>query len=115
MNLSKTGLLKLYPSFQQIVNKCLLRTAHKPNDPSEDLSPPHIPVMVQEIIDGLELKSNGLYLDFTFGAGGHTKKILEFSDNTRVYGVDRDPTAYEIGLELQKKYPDRFFPVLGDY
>ena len=40
----------------------------------------HIPVLLNEVLEGLNIKSNGIYVDATFGRGGHSKKILERLD-----------------------------------
>jgi 16S rRNA (cytosine1402-N4)-methyltransferase len=37
----------------------------------------HIPVMLKECLDGLQIKPNGTYVDLTFGGGGHSKAISE--------------------------------------
>jgi 16S rRNA (cytosine1402-N4)-methyltransferase len=37
----------------------------------------HIPVLLQPSIDGLNIQGNGVYVDVTFGGGGHSRKILE--------------------------------------
>ncbi|RMB97862.1 hypothetical protein DUI87_25340 [Hirundo rustica rustica] len=41
----------------------------------------------------------------TFGAGGHTRALLEKASDITVYALDRDPTAYEIAQQLSKAYP----------
>jgi hypothetical protein len=52
----------------------------------------------------------------TFGAGGHTRRLLESAPDVRVFGLDRDPIAhYEYGKEFTQKYPGRFVPLLGRF
>jgi 16S rRNA (cytosine1402-N4)-methyltransferase len=55
----------------------------------------HISVLSRELIAGLNLRSNGHYLDATVGGGGHTRLILEAFPDTRVTAIDRDETALE--------------------
>ncbi|KGK01177.1 16S rRNA (cytosine(1402)-N(4))-methyltransferase RsmH [Thalassotalea sp. ND16A] len=56
----------------------------------------HISVLLQEAVDGLEIKADGTYIDCTFGRGGHSNLILNtLGDNGRLIAVDRDPTAIE--------------------
>lgn len=51
----------------------------------------HQPVMLQECLDGLNLKPNGIYVDATLGGGGHTRAILErLGSGARVFGFDQD-------------------------
>jgi len=38
----------------------------------------HIPALLQESIDGLNIQPNGIYVDVTFGGGGHSKEILKY-------------------------------------
>jgi 16S rRNA C1402 N4-methylase RsmH len=45
------------------------------------------------------------YLDMTFGAGGHTKTILEKNPNSIVYTLDRDPFAFNLAKNLSLEYP----------
>ncbi len=66
----------------------------------------HLPVMVKEVISGLNLRDGGIYVDGTFGRGGYTKAILEAAA-TRVFGIDRDPAAITFGTELSGKYNGR--------
>lgn len=53
--------------------------------------PPHVPVMANEVIEHLQpLDSDQIIVDMTFGAGGHTKRILDAaSDGVRVIALDR--------------------------
>lgn len=54
----------------------------------------HIPVMLNECIDGLNIQPNGIYVDVTFGGGGHSKKILEQLDrNGKLFAFDVDDDA----------------------
>ena len=54
----------------------------------------HIPVMLQECIEGLDIKPNGTYVDLTMGGGGHTSEILRhLSPEGHLYSFDQDPDA----------------------
>lgn len=54
----------------------------------------HIPVLLQPTVDALLHKPNGVYLDCTFGRGGHSRAILErLGPEGRLYAIDRDPEA----------------------
>lgn len=53
----------------------------------------HIPVLLNECIEGLNIKPDGIYLDGTLGRGGHSEKIAERLDTGRLIGIDRDPVA----------------------
>ena len=69
-------------------------------------SPEHITVLLHEAVNGLALKENGIYIDGTFGRGGHSRLILsKLSPNGRLIGVDRDPRAI---AEAQKIKDSRF-------
>lgn len=62
----------------------------------------HRPVMLPEVLDGLDLKTAGRYVDATFGRGGHSRGILErLGANGRLLAFDRDPDAVAVGHELQ--------------
>lgn len=54
----------------------------------------HIPVLLDESIDGLNLKKGGIYVDVTFGGGGHSKEILRRMDRScKLYSFDQDEDA----------------------
>ncbi|MBR2428521.1 MAG: 16S rRNA (cytosine(1402)-N(4))-methyltransferase RsmH [Alistipes sp.] len=54
----------------------------------------HIPVMLNECIDNLDIKPDGIYVDLTMGGGGHTRAILErLGPEGHLYSFDQDPDA----------------------
>ena len=56
----------------------------------------HIPVLLDEVKEGLNIKKNGIYIDGTFGRGGHSQMILsQLGSKGRLIGIDRDPEASE--------------------
>ncbi len=67
----------------------------------------HFPVMLEEIIKICSPVKGGVYIDCTFGGGGYSKKLLQFS-KTKVIALDRDKFILSISKDLEKKYPKRF-------
>ena len=65
----------------------------------------HIPVLKTEVIDFLRPNNKKTFIDCTFGAGGHTKALLEQGAN--VIAVDRDANNKKFAIELQKQYPNK--------
>ncbi|HVZ98098.1 MAG TPA: 16S rRNA (cytosine(1402)-N(4))-methyltransferase RsmH [Chitinophagaceae bacterium] len=56
----------------------------------------HVPVMLQEVIAGLQIDPSGIYVDCTFGGGGHSRAILRhLNENGRLIAFDQDPDARE--------------------
>ena len=54
----------------------------------------HVPVLLNESVDGLSIKPSGTYLDLTFGGGGHSKLILEkLNLNGKLFSFDTDDDA----------------------
>ena len=62
----------------------------------------HIPVLARRAVDWLDVRSGGLYIDATFGAGGYTRAILE-TPGARVIGIDRDQSAIARGAALVER------------
>jgi 16S rRNA (cytosine1402-N4)-methyltransferase len=59
-----------------------------------DLETYHIPVLLQESVDGLKIQSEGVYVDVTFGGGGHSREILRrLGKRGHLYGFDQDVDA----------------------
>ncbi len=59
----------------------------------DDEEPMHVPVLETEVLDALELRPDGLYIDATVGAGGHSLALLERERTARVLAFDRDRVA----------------------
>jgi 16S rRNA (cytosine1402-N4)-methyltransferase len=56
-------------------------------------TPYHKPVLLKECIEGLSIKPEGVYVDVTFGGGGHSREILKHLTTGRLIAFDRDPDA----------------------
>src|SRR5574344_353498 len=76
----------------------------------------HIPVMLNEVIDGLKIKSDGIYFDGTLGGAGHSSEILKkLSKNGLLVGVDKDEDALKVASERLSKINDNFVTVKNDF
>jgi len=61
----------------------------------------HTTVLLDEAVNGLNIKSDGIYLDGTFGRGGHSRLILsQLGEHGRLYAIDRDPQAIAAAAEI---------------
>lgn len=60
----------------------------------------HRPVLLNESVDGLAIKPDGIYVDVTFGGGGHSREILSrLGENGRLYAFDQDQDALENAID----------------
>ncbi|XP_072905809.1 12S rRNA N4-methylcytidine (m4C) methyltransferase isoform X1 [Hemitrygon akajei] len=75
----------------------------------------HKPVMVNEVIHCLSPKPGQIFLDMTFGAGGHTKTILSQASDITVFALDRDPMAYEIAKQISQTHHGHLQPLFGRF
>jgi len=63
----------------------------------------HNPVLLMETVDGLDIKPDGVYVDVTFGGGGHSKEILKrLGPNGRLFGFDQDEDALANALDDER-------------
>ena len=63
----------------------------------------HVPVLLEEAVAALALKSGGVYVDATFGRGGHARAILaRLGTAGRLVGIDRDPAAEAAAVQLEQ-------------
>src|SRR3990170_6059490 len=72
-----------------------------------DMESVHKTVLLQETIDGLNLKNNSVVVDATFGGGGHSLEILLRNPNTKVIAIDQDSTVWERVKEKFKGLENR--------
>lgn len=73
--------------------------------------------MADEVLAQLQPRAGGLYIDATFGAGGHTRRLLDAEPTLRVIALDRDADAHQlaVGLQQQPAYTDRLIPLHGRF
>jgi 16S rRNA (cytosine1402-N4)-methyltransferase len=63
----------------------------------------HIPVMLDECMEGLDIKPDGVYIDLTFGGGGHSKAIIQrLSEEGSLYAFDQDSDAIKNALDDER-------------
>ncbi len=63
----------------------------------------HDPVLLKESVDGLSIKENGVYVDVTFGGGGHSREILKrLGDDGKLFAFDQDEDALANAIEDQR-------------
>ncbi len=67
----------------------------------------HVPVMLEEVLEALGARDGGMFLDCTFGGGGHTRGILDANPNSFVVALDRDQRALERGAQWEQRYGGR--------
>ena len=67
----------------------------------------HISVLLNECLDGLNIKEDGIYVDGTLGGAGHSSEIAKRLTTGRLIGIDRDPIALKAAGERLKPYADR--------
>ncbi len=64
----------------------------------------HAPVLLEEVLNGLHIHQDGLYIDATFGRGGHSLAILEnLAENGRLLVFDKDPEAVALAREIAQR------------
>lgn len=100
---------------RRLFQRCMSMPHAAPLNPR--MPPLHIPVMSTEVMDNLQPEAGDIFIDMTFGAGGHTRQILDASPSTtKVIALDRDADAYQLACDLKRAhYPDRLFPLLGRF
>lgn len=59
----------------------------------------HVPVLLRESVDGLNIKPNGTYVDLTFGGGGHSREILKHLKKGRLIAFDQDEEAFANAID----------------
>ena len=71
----------------------------------EEINFNHTPIMLDECIEGLNIKESGIYVDGTMGGAGHSKHIVQnLSKEGKLIGIDRDQTALSVAQERLKEF-----------
>lgn len=69
----------------------------------------HVPVQLEKVINLLNIKPNGIYVDCTFGRGGHSLKIIEKIKSGKLYVIDQDLEAFDFFMKNFSKKKNCFF------
>ena len=75
----------------------------------------HIPVLLNECIESLNIQPDGIYVDGTVGLGGHSSEIVRQLTTGRLICIDRDETAIERSRERLKEWKDKITFVHGNF
>lgn len=75
----------------------------------------HVSVLLNETVDGLDIKPDGIYVDGTLGGGGHSEEILKRLDSGVLIGIDQDENALKAASDRLKEYGDKFIPVRDNF
>ena len=75
----------------------------------------HYSVMLNECIDGLDIKPNGTYIDCTAGGGGHSEKILKHLTTGQLISIDQDDFAIETCRKKFEKYAEKSIVVKRNF
>ena len=67
----------------------------------------HISVLLEECLEGLNIRPDGIYVDGTLGGAGHSSQIAKRLESGRLIGIDRDPVALEAAGKRLEPYADR--------
>ena len=75
----------------------------------------HIPVLLNETIEGLNIKPDGIYVDLTLGRGGHSKEVLKRLTTGRLISFDKDETAIEESKQNLAEFSAKFTGIHDDF
>ncbi len=75
----------------------------------------HISVMLNEVIEQMDIKPDGIYMDGTLGGAGHSHAIAEHLTTGHLYGIDRDEEAIRAAGERLSDLPGRYTILRGNY
>ena len=75
----------------------------------------HIPVLLNEVIEGLKIDPDGIYVDGTLGGAGHSYEIAKRLKSGRLIGIDRDEDAIAAASKRLEPFSDRVTIVRGNY
>ena len=77
------------------------------SDRQKELGAPHLPVLLGEVLEWLRIRPDGIYVDATLGAGGHSAAIAARLSSGRLISLDRDAQALALARERLKEFASR--------
>lgn len=75
----------------------------------------HIPVLLNESLEGLQIKKDGIYVDGTLGGGGHSLEIVKKLDTGKLIGIDQDLNALKKAREVLEDYEEKIILVHNNF
>jgi 16S rRNA (cytosine1402-N4)-methyltransferase len=75
----------------------------------------HVPVLLRETLEFLDIKPEGTYIDATLGAGGHAEEILKRLRGGKLLGIDRDPAALVVAQERLQVFGEKLIVLHGNF
>ncbi len=75
----------------------------------------HVPVLLKEVLEGLDIKEDGIYVDGTLGGAGHSLEIVKKLTSGKLIGIDQDKNALEKASQVLKDYEDKVILVHNNY
>ncbi|MCD1147193.1 16S rRNA (cytosine(1402)-N(4))-methyltransferase RsmH [Peptoniphilus sp. KCTC 25270] len=75
----------------------------------------HVPVLLEEVLEGLNIKEDGIYVDGTLGGAGHSKEILKRIPKGHLIGIDQDQNAIDSATETLKEVGENFTIYKNNY
>jgi 16S rRNA (cytosine1402-N4)-methyltransferase len=75
----------------------------------------HVPVLLREAIEILNVRPDGIYIDATLGAGGHAEEVLRRLESGKVLGIDRDAAALAVARERLRGFGDKLILMHGNF
>ena len=79
------------------------------------MNAPHTPVLLNEVLEWLRIRPDGIYVDATLGAAGHSEAIAARLDSGRLISLDQDALALQIGQERLAKFGSKVNCVLSPF
>lgn len=75
----------------------------------------HLPIMLNEVIEALSIKEDGIYVDGTFGRGGHSRAILNKLSSGHLIVFDQDERAIETAKHLSLEFPNKMTIIQSNF
>jgi len=75
----------------------------------------HVPVLLREALEFLNVRPDGIYIDATLGAGGHAEAILKVLERGKLLGIDRDPAALAVARERLQVFGEKLIVQQGNF